>query len=102
MLKVYYLFFEEGEIAPTMIVFVFPVKDSWRSRVSLDYLNMAVFFEGSFDKELMTLPRVVKDKLMFFSSYRWSFVIAYLLFIFSDPAKSHKFNLALYIDNFLL
>lgn len=94
--KVYYLFLEDGDIAPTMIVFVLPTRDYWRSLVNFDYLKMEKFLVAPFEREFITLPRVVRDKFMFFSYYKCSFPMAYFLFIFSEPAKSQRLSLALY------
>lgn len=93
--KVSSLFFDDGEIVPIKTVLVFPTNDSCSRRVSFDYLKMDKFLVSSFDSILITFPKVVKDRLIFFSSFKCSFVISSFLFIFYDPAKSHKFNFAL-------
>lgn len=68
VLSVSSLFFEEGDIAPTMNVLVFPISDYWSKRVSFDYLKIEEFLTDPFDKALITFPNVVKDKLIFFNS----------------------------------
>lgn len=39
----------------------------------------------------MTFPKVVNDLLIDFNSFKWATEISSFLFIFSDPAKSHKY-----------
>ena len=90
---VYSKFFEEGDILPIINVLVFIVKDYWSNRVNFDSLNAATLDFLVLDKELITFPKVVKDKLMFFNYSKWSFTINYFLLIFSLPAKSHKLSL---------
>lgn len=83
----------EGEIFPTIKVKVFPVKDYWRSRVSFDSRKAAMLLVLE-DNDAITLPNVVKDWFMFFNYWKWSFPMVSPLFIFYEPAKSHKFSLA--------
>lgn len=45
---------------------------------------------------VVSLPSVVRDKLIFLSSLKWPPAMASLLLIFSDPAKSHRLIRALY------
>lgn len=63
------MFFDDGEMFPMMNVKVFPVRDYCNSLVSLDYRNDAMDLCLE-DNEAMTLPRVVRDWLMFFSYCR--------------------------------
>ena len=46
------------------------------------------------DNDAITFPKVVKDWLIFLSYWRWSEPMVSVLFIFYEPAKSHKFSLA--------
>ena len=62
---------EEGEMLPTIKVYVFPVRDYWSNRVNLDYLNAAILFAFD-DKEAITFPSVVNDWLIFFNYLKWS------------------------------
>lgn len=75
------MLFDEGEMLPTMNVKVLPVRDYCRRRVSFDSRKAAMLFVFE-DNEAMTLPNVVKDWLMFFNYWKWSFPIVYPLFIF--------------------
>lgn len=51
-----------------MIVLVLPTNDSCKSRVSFDYRKIDVFLIACpLVNEFMTLPNVVRDKLMFFN-----------------------------------
>ena len=75
------MLFIDGEILPTMKVKVLPVNESWSKRVSFDYLNDATVLT-LLDKLAITLPNVVNDWLMFFSSLKWSFVMASFLLTF--------------------
>lgn len=95
------ILFNEGEILPTIKVNVFPVKESCSNLVNFDYRKDATLFT-LLDKLAITLPRVVNDWLIFFSYLKWASLISYALFTFSDPAKSHKFNLAFFIKLKLL
>ena len=65
-----YLFFEDGDIAPIINVLVLPINDYWSRRVSFDSLKIDEFFTMPFESSLMTLPRVVKERLIFFNYYR--------------------------------
>jgi len=87
------MLFEDGEMLPIMKVYVLTVKDYWSNRVSLDYRKEAILllFE---DSEAITLPKVVKDWLIFFNYLKWSEPIVSPLLTFYDPAKSHRFNRA--------
>lgn len=96
VLIVSYTFLDEGDIAPIMKVFVLPSKESCKSLVSFDSRKKVVFLYGPFESEYITFPRVVNDKLMHFSSSKCILFIFYFLFIFSDPAKSHKLRLDFY------
>lgn len=98
VLNFYSRFLADGDIAPIMIVFVLPINDYCSKRVSFDYRNIDVFFMACpLVRKFMTFPNVVRDKLMFFSSFKWSSPIAYFLFIFYEPAKSHRLNFDFYI-----
>lgn len=90
------ILFDDGEIFPTINVYVFPVKDYWSNLVSFDSRNAATIFVFE-DNEAITLPNVVSDWLIFFSYWKCSVPIVSPLFIFYEPAKSHKFNLAFYM-----
>lgn len=57
---------------PMMNVLVFMVKDSWSSRVSFDSLKAATFDFLPLESVYMTLPSVVRDKLIFLSSCKCS------------------------------
>jgi hypothetical protein len=48
-----------------IVVNVLPPSESWRRRVSLDYRKGA--FLCLEERQLITLPRVVNDRLMFLS-----------------------------------
>lgn len=48
------------------------------------------------ESEAITLPRVVRDWLMLLSSSRWLVCICYILLIFYEPARSHRFRRAFY------
>jgi hypothetical protein len=52
--------FAEGEIFPTITVYVFPVNDYCSNRVNFDYLKAAMLFAFE-DSEAMTFPKVDKD-----------------------------------------
>ena len=54
------ILFDEGDILPTIKVYVFPVKDYCSNRVSFDYLKAATIFVFE-DNEAITLPKVVND-----------------------------------------
>ena len=61
------MFLDEGEMLPMMNVFVLMVRDYCKSRVSFDSLKAATLDFFPLESEYITLPKVVKDKLMFFS-----------------------------------
>lgn len=63
--------FDEGEIFPTIKVYVFPVKDYCKSLVSFDSRNAAILLVFE-DSDAITFPKVVKDWLMFFNYWKWS------------------------------
>jgi len=65
----------EGDMLPTMKVKVFPVNESWSNLVSFDSLNAATLLV-LLERLAITLPKVVRDWLMFLSSRKWSLVIA--------------------------
>ena len=51
-----------------MKVRVLPVSDYWSSLVSFDYLKAPVaFFLSPLESAYITLPRVVRERLIFFS-----------------------------------
>ncbi len=54
------MLFEDGEILPTMKVYVLPVNDYWSKRVSFDSRKAAILFTLD-DNEAITLPNVDKD-----------------------------------------
>ena len=54
-------------IAAIKIVLVFPPRESWRSLVSLDYLKGGIVLVVV-ARDPMTLPRVVRERLIFLSS----------------------------------
>ena len=89
-------------MAPIIKVLVLPTRDYWRSLVSFDYLKNDKLLPLPFERELITFPNVVNDKLIFFNSYKCSVFICYLLLIFYDPARSQRLNRALWIRNLLL
>lgn len=91
------MFFDDGDIVPKTNVLVFPIKDSCSNLVNLLYRKTAVFLTGPFDRLFITFPKVESDKFIFFSSYICSPTICSILFTFYDPAKSHRFSLALCI-----
>lgn len=76
-----------------MNVYVFPVKDYCNNLVSFDYLNAATILVFE-DNEAITFPKVVKDWLIFLSSWKCYVPIVSPLFIFYEPAKSHRLSLA--------
>lgn len=51
-----------------MNVFVFMVNDYCKRRVNFDYRKAATFAFLLLDNELITFPKVVKDKFIFLSS----------------------------------
>ncbi len=51
-----------------MNVYVLPVNESLRILVSFDSLKAPEAFLSPLDRAYITFPRVVRDKLMFFSS----------------------------------
>lgn len=79
-------------------VYVLPPKESCKSLVNFDYRNGG--FEFLSDRLPITFPKVVNDKLIFFNSSKCSCSIFYALFIFYDPAKSHRFIFILLYDLF--
>jgi len=91
----------DGEILPTIKVNVFPVKESWSRRVSLDSRKEATLFD-LLERLAMTLPRVVNDWFIFLSYLKCSLLISSLLLTFSEPAKSQRFKRAFLITIFLL
>lgn len=74
-----------------------PPNDSFSNLVNLESLY------GMWDefllKLLITLPSIVKDKLIFLASSNAS-PFAWLLEILSDPAKSTKFKIPLFSESF--
>jgi len=62
------IFFEEGERFPKIYVKVFSVRDDCSNLVNFDYLKAATLFYPE-DKADITFPKVVKDKLIFFSYF---------------------------------
>ena len=62
------MFLKEGERLAMMKVRVLPVSDYWSSLVSFDYLKAPVaFFLSPLESAYITLPRVVRERLIFFS-----------------------------------
>ena len=76
------MFLVEGEILPIINVFVLPTNESWSNLVNFDSRNADLSLESPLDKDFITFPKVVKDKLIFFNSYRCSRAIFYFLLIF--------------------
>lgn len=68
---------------------------SWRIRVSLDS-RKGIGILTSLLRLWMTLPRVVRERFIFRSSLKCPPAITSPLLIFSEPARSHKFILALF------
>jgi hypothetical protein len=64
------LFLDDGEIAPTIKVFVFYVNDSCNNLVNFDYLKIALLVFVPFEREFITFPKVVRDKFIFFNYYK--------------------------------
>lgn len=75
------MLFDDGEILPTIKVYVLPVNDYWSNLVSLDSRNAATIFVFE-DNDAITLPKVVKDWLMFLSSWKCYVPIVSPLLIF--------------------
>lgn len=50
----------DGEIFPTINVYVLPIRDYCNKRVNFDYLNAAILFVFD-DNEAITLPNVDND-----------------------------------------
>ena len=67
-----------------------PPRDCWRMRVSFDsrYGTWVDFLSVS---EVITLPKVVRDKLIIFASSRVC-PTAWVFSIFSEPARSTKYS----------
>ena len=84
---------------PTMKVNVLLVRESCSRRVSFDSRKGATAFPLPLLSEAMTLPRVVRDWLIFLSSLKWASDMLSDLLIFSEPAKSHKLSRAFYITS---
>ena len=70
MFIVSYTFFDDGEMFPMMKVLVLPIRESCKIRVNLDSLKDDLNFVSPLDKDFITLPRVVRERLMFLSSER--------------------------------
>jgi hypothetical protein len=62
---------DDGEMLPTVKVKVLLVRESCRSRVSLDYLKAGMFLL-LLDRQWMTFPSVDSDRLIFLSSRKCS------------------------------
>ena len=78
-----------------MMVFVLPPSESWSKRVNLESLY-GMWWVLPSTKAEMTLPRALRDKLIFVASFMPS-PVAPVLLALSEPAKSTRFNLeALY------
>jgi len=71
-----------------MAVFVFPPIESCSNRVNLDYRYGAMLLPVANDP--MTLPKVVRERLMFLSYSKCYPVIVSPLCIFYEPAKSQR------------
>ena len=83
-----------GLMVAISVVFVPPPKESWSSLVSLDSLNGTwswVDFAPLARAEI-TLPRMVKDRLIFLSSSVWLESCSSSVLIFSEPARSQRLN----------
>lgn len=73
-----------------MIVLEFPPKESANNLVSLESLY-GIWLEFLTNK-FITFIRLVKERFIFIPSCNASPVV-FVYFVFSDPAKSTKFNL---------
>lgn len=62
--------------------------------MSFDSRNGAIALPLPLLREAITFPRVVRDWLIFLSYLKWAYDMLYDLFIFYEPAKSHKLSLA--------
>lgn len=121
------LFSAIGETVAMRHVFVFPPSESCNNLVSLESLygtwwvpivlmfiyarkllvpeksdefilrDRLFWFLWFLERDEMTLPSVVKDKLIVLSSYICDLSISSSLFTFSDPARSQRFSFALLI-----
>ena len=80
-----------GDIVASMIVFAFPPKLSWSSRVSFESLY-GTNVPFPLTNVVITLPKAVKERLIFVASMKRSPVEPVLLSL-SEPAKSTRLNL---------
>lgn len=61
---------DDGEILPIMNVWVLTVKDYCKSLVNFESRKGATVFLSLLESANITLPKVVKDKLIFFNYWR--------------------------------